>query len=59
MRLLTDPQELSVRKAAEQKARMSQSIVLSSDPSNVSPIKLEPVKKRTFDLAGGKKGGLS
>lgn len=45
--------------AAEQKARMSQSIVLSSHPSNVSPIKLEPVKKRTFDLAGGKKGGLS
>ena len=45
--------------AAEQKARMSQSIVLSSDPSKGSPIKLEAVKKRTFDLDGAKKAGLS
>lgn len=45
--------------AAEQKARMSQSIVLNSDPTRGSPIKLEPVKKRNFDLEGMRKVGLS
>lgn len=38
---------------------MSQSIVLNSDPTKGSPIKLEPVKKRNFDLDGMKKAGLS